>query len=90
VHRGEGIIVEAGKGIKMEVFKFELRPGVELEIDLALKVNHAPSTTPCMEIPAIIESRLRKQDELIARYTREYLQAHITKAFDSLEPPKAC
>ncbi len=62
----------------MQVMTYELRPGVDLVVEVSVKLRR-DLTSPTVEM---VENR--NADETIARYTREYLDAHIHRAFDSL------
>gem|GEM_PF-4720855 len=62
----------------MPVLTYELRPGVDLVVEVSVTLRR-DLTSPTMEM---VENR--NADETIARYTREYLHAHVQTAFDSL------
>jgi hypothetical protein len=64
----------------MPAFCYQLRPGVELtvEVRVLLRRDLENPTPEMMENMA--------SDSQSARYTMEYLQAHIARAFKSFDP----
>lgn len=73
----------------MATYTYQLRPGVELRIEVDVTLNQR-SEKPTAELLKRLDNH--QADERIAGYTREYLQAHIQRAFDSLDEvkPQAC